>query len=376
MGLIGCLLVAPYFPGRLVLLAPERFLARPASWLRAISRHRATISPAPNFAYSLVAERVLDSELEGVDLSSWRCALSGAEPVSARTLDHFASRFGRFGFDPRSLMPVYGLSEAALAVTFPAPGRLSRVLDVDEQRLAAEGVVEPGARSIVGVGAPVPGVCVELRNEHGQVVPSGRQGRIFVRSPSLMREYFGDPLATREVLTDGWLDTGDLGFVDDGELYISGRAKDVIVIRGANHCANVFEECLDEVQGVRQGCAVALGFIPDGEEEEQLLILAERAKANGTTDDDAVVAEIRRVIAARTGILPREVRMLTRGTLPRTSSGKLRRGEALRRFTASELHPPHPVSIMHIVQMLARSSLSLLRLRIRRHIESVAEPTR
>ncbi|MBN1205979.1 MAG: fatty acyl-AMP ligase [Myxococcaceae bacterium] len=360
MGLIGCLLTALYYPGNLVLIPPEVFLARPALWLRAVSRHKGFISPAPNFAYGLCLKRVKDEELKGVELSWWKHALNGAEPVSLETLRRFVERFERYGFSPGALRPVYGLSEASLAVTFPPGGRGPRSLGVDAGVLAREGRAVEGARTLVSVGSPVAGFEVEVRDALGHVLPERQVGRVFVRGPSVMAEYYGDAEATARVLgADGWLDTGDLGFEADGELYLAGRAKDLVIIRGANHAPQSFEECLQGVEGVRVGCAVALGFTPEGSEDEALLLLAERA---GPEAEDAAVEErIRAAVVAGTGVRPHTVRMLVPGTLPRTSSGKLRRGEALRRFLAGELRPPKKVGAVGLAVEMARSALAFVR---------------
>jgi len=359
MGLVGCLMSALNYPGNLVLIPPEAFLARPALWLRALSRHRGFISPAPNFAYGLCLKRVKDAEMEGVDLSSWVHALNGAEPVSIQTLRRFADRFEKWGFSARALRPVYGLSEASLAVTFPPASRGPRALGVDPERLAREGVVEAGPRELVSVGSPVPGFEVEVRDADGAVLPERRVGRVFARGPSLMSGYFGDEAATRRALTpEGWLDTGDLGFVDDGELYLTGRAKDVVIIRGANHAPQAFEDPLLGVEGVRVGCAVALGFIPEGETDEALLILAERSGPDAPED---LEERIRAVVLAATGVRPHTVRVLEPGTLPRTSSGKLRRREALQRFQAGTLSPPKKVGMVRMAVEMARSALAMAR---------------
>ncbi len=364
MGLIGCLLQAVFYPAPLVLIPPELFLARPSLWLRAIARHRATISVAPSFAYALCGRRVRDEELAGADLSSWRLALCGAEPVSPDALEHFAKRFEPFGFDRRTLRPVYGLAEASLAVTFTPGGREVKALRVDPVRLAATGEAVDGTRAIASVGAPVPGTDVEVRTPDVRVAGERRVGRIFVRGPSVMTGYFGLPEATGTVLTRGWLDTGDLGFVAGGELYVCGREKNVIVIRGANHLPHEFEECLAGVQGVRAGCAVAVGFVPEGEDGEQLLVLAERVRDSGKVDSDGSAADrIRRAILAHTGIRPHTVRVLAPGTIPRTSSGKLRRNEALRRFLAGELTPPARVTRLRILLEVVRSALAFARAR-------------
>lgn len=364
MGLIGCLLQAVYYPGPLVLIPPELFLARPALWLRAIARHRATISVAPSFAYALCARKVQDEELSGAGLSTWRHALCGAEPVSLDALDHFARRFEPFGFDRRSLRPVYGLAEASLAVTFTSGGREVRSLHVDPVRLAASGEAVDGTRAIVSVGTPVPGTDVEVRDPAGRALEERRVGRIFVRGSPVMAGYFDQPAATARVLADGWLDTEDLGFIAGGELFVCGREKDVIVIRGANHLPQEFEEALTGLESVRAGCAVALGFVPDGEDGEQLLVLAERVRGSGPSADDSLVVDaIRRAILARTGIRPHTVRLLAPGTIPRTSSGKLRRSEALRRFQAGELDRPANVSRPRVLFEVLRSAFAFARAR-------------
>ncbi len=329
MGLIGCLLLAVVHPGPLTLLGPEVFLARPALWLRAISRKRANLSVAPNFAYGLCARRIRDEELEGVDLSSWRFALNGAEPVAPAVLRRFADRFARWGFDARALMPVYGLSEASLAVTFTPPGRGPHTL-------------VRGGRELASVGAPIPGVDLAVDG-----------GRVLVRGPSVMERYFG---AESSMLREGWLDTGDLGFIEGGELFVSGRAKELVILRGANHAPQEFEDALDGLAGVRAGCAVAVG-VP-GEEGEELALLVEHAAP-------LEVEAVRARVVERTGIRPHAVHLFAPGTLPRTSSGKLRRGEALRQLLSGELRPPRPVTLLGLAREAARSMAALARLRLK-----------
>jgi fatty-acyl-CoA synthase len=367
MGLIGCLLLAIYYPGPLTLIRPEHFLARPALWLRAISRHRATLSVSPTFGYAICARRVRDEELEGMDLSCWRLAVCGAEPIPIGTLDAFARRLAPFGFSVSALRPVYGLAEASLAATFAPAARPPKAINVDPTRLAATGKVVDGVRPIVSVGTPVPGSELEVRGPHGESLPEREVGRILTRGPSVMAGYFRQPEATASTLTEGWLDTGDLGFIADGELYVCGREKDLIIIRGENHVAQEFEECLDGLEGVRVGCSVALGIIPDGEDGEQLLLLSERAKDADRHDGDALTVErIRKAVLERTGIRPHTVAMLEPGTLPRTSSGKLRRGEARRLYLAGQLTPPRKTGPAQLSADLARSALAFARARLGR----------
>jgi len=361
MGLIGCLLSAMTYPGPLVLLGPEVFLGRPALWLRALSRHQGTISVAPSFAYAVCARRVKDEEMEGMDLSRWRLALNGAEQVSVEAARRFSERFARWGFRPAALMPVYGLAEAALAVTFSPPRSPLRTVQVDPVELAHAGQVRPGTRTLASVGIPVPGMTVEVRNEAGAVAVEGVVGRIHARGPSIMEGYVGQPEATRAVLAGGWLDTGDLGFVQDGELVVCGRVKDVVVLRGANHAPQEFEDALDGLTGVRAGFAVALGFVPHAGDGEELVLLVETTADAGPDLAD----RIRAAVAERSGIRPHTVQLLAPGTLPRTSSGKLRRSEALRRWSTGNLHPPARVNAVRLMGAMLRSALALARARPR-----------
>jgi acyl-CoA synthetase (AMP-forming)/AMP-acid ligase II len=360
MGLVGGLLGALAHPGPAVLIPPEHFLARPALWLRALARHRGTIAAAPSFAYAFAAARVRDEELHGHDLSAWRVALDGAEPISADAARRFAERFARFGFRAEALRPVYGLSEAALAVTFTPGGRPLRAARVAPAALAGRGELRPGAREVVSVGVPVPGVAVEVRDGDGRVVEEGRLGRIWARGASMMEGYLGDPAATRRAVVDGWLDTGDLGFVHDGELHVHGRAKDVVVVRGANHAPEEFEAAA-AIAGVRAGGAIAVGFDPEGEGEE-LLVLVERT--GPAAADGAIARAVSRAVAERTGVVPRAVEVLAPGTLPRTSSGKLRRQEALRRWLAGTLAPPQRTAAVALARAAARSALAYARARL------------
>ena len=361
MGLIGCLLSAVTYPGPLVLLGPEAFLGRPALWLRALSRHGGTMSVAPSLAYAVCARRVKDEEMEGVDLSRWRLALNGAEQVSVEAARRFSERFARWGFRASALMPVYGLAEAALAVTFAPPRTPLRTVAVDPVELARAGRVRPGRRVLASVGIPLPGTEVVVRDEAGTVVSEGVVGRVHARGPSMMDGYLGQPEATRAVLDGGWLDTGDLGFVEGGELVVCGRVKDVVVLRGANHAPHEFEDALDGLRGVRAGCAVALGFVPPGGDGEELLLLVETTPEQGPD----LVDRIRAAVVERTGIRPHTVQLLVPGTLPRTSSGKLRRSEALRRWSANALHPPAPVNAIRLFGAMLRSALALARARPR-----------
>ncbi|MEO1170985.1 MAG: fatty acyl-AMP ligase [Myxococcota bacterium] len=353
MGLVGCVFVSMARPRTLTLMGPDVFLGRPGMWLRALSRYRGTVSPAPNFAYSLCARRVRDPELAGVDLSAWRVALNGAEPVSAPVLREFVERFSPYGFRKESLTPVYGMGEATLAVTFSCLRSSWRQQRFDRQRLAEErtaSVSPDGELELVSVGPPLPGYAVQIR-EDDVVLPEGSLGECWIRGPSLMSGYRNMDRENARVWDGEWLNTGDCGFLYQGELYLFGRTKDTIVLRGKNFAAQDIEQALDGVAGVRQGCVAAVGVV--GDTGEQLVVFVETHDGS----DDArrrLVSEAEAAISARCA-LSAEVISLDRGTLPRTSSGKISRARARDQYLGRSLERPKAVSAVRMLGEVARS---------------------
>ncbi len=365
MGLIGCVMPALVRPAVLTLIPPERFIARPAVWLQTISRYQATISPAPNFAYGLCVKKIRDHEMEGVDLSSWKVALNGAETVVPSTLRAFRKRFARWGFQRRSMTPVYGMSEAALAVTFSSLNAPPRVKRFSRTALARErrAIPEEDGVELASVGTALPGFDLRILDPEGKRLPDGKIGVVHVRGPSLMSGYFGMKDATDQVLKDGWLDTGDLGFLQGGELFLTGRAKDMLLLRGRNHAPEEVEQAVEAVQGVRTGCAVAVSWLPEGAERETLLLLAETVQGLSAAETEAIPAACREAVLEAAGLNLDEVVLLPPGALPRTSSGKRRRQEALRRYRAGELDPPDRVTLFKVAGAMARSAWAFARSR-------------
>jgi acyl-CoA synthetase (AMP-forming)/AMP-acid ligase II len=361
MGLVGAVMLSLVTPTALTLIRPEHFVARPLVWLQAISDLRATVTVAPNFAYGLCVDRISEQASQGLDLASLEIALNGAEAVHPSTIERFVARFAAVGLRPAAMTPVYGLAEVGLAVSFSSMERPPLAMHFDADRLEVDRracLAAPGreVRALTSVGWPLPGYRIMIRDDEGQALAAGHVGNVHVAGPSLMAGYVGLPEATRAVLQDGWLDTGDLGFIYAGELYLCGRQKDVLVIRGRNHDPAVVEQAAGEVQGVRKGCVVALAVPLADEDSEALILLVERRA--GERDDTTLAASVHEAALTSCGVAPREVVLLQPGTLPRTSSGKLRRGLASRQYLAGELTPPDRVTWFSMARELFESWLA------------------
>lgn len=366
MGLIGVLLFCIYWRLPLALMAPTTFLLRPMRWLKTMQNHKGTLSAAPNFAYGLCVKRVRPSERDGLDLSTWRLALNGAEPVNLRTLMDFQRTFAPHGFQKSAFLPVYGLAESSLAVTFTRPGDPLRYQVVDRGHLASGHAVDgegPGSRAVVCVGAPIPGHEVAVLDEHGEPLPEREVGHVVVSGPSLMDGYFRDREATDKVLRDGMLWTGDLGYFADGELFVTGRAKDLIIVRGRNHYAEDLERVAERVDGVRPGGAVAFG-VYDAEKATDLVVVVCETKVS----DEArgpLAEQVAASVLSDIGVTVDEVVMLPPGTIPKTSSGKRQRGLCRELYLKNELHAAK-TGKLRLAMVFVRSGAGLLLSRARR----------
>ena len=331
MGLVGAWLGSLYYAMPLVLMSPLVFLARPVRWLEAIHRYRATLSGGPNFAYEMCRQRIRESELAGLDLGSWRVAFNGAEPVSVDTQDGFASRFSPFGFEPNALAPVYGLAEATLGVAFTPVGRGPRYDHVDrevmQKQRRAKPVEESGAASttFVGSGFPIPGFEVRTVDDAGRETAERRVGRIQFRGPSTTSGYFRNPEASRALFDGDWLESGDLAYVADGELFITGRVKDLIIRGGRNVYPYELEQAAGEVEGVRRGCVAVFGSEDRSSGTERLVVVAETRETD-TETRSAMIRAIEGAAIRHLGSPPDEVVLVPPYTVLKTSSGKIRRG--------------------------------------------------
>jgi 1-acyl-sn-glycerol-3-phosphate acyltransferase len=344
MGLIGAWLGSLYHGFRAVVMPPTRFLSRPESWLRALHRHRGTISAAPNFAYELCATRIADADLEGLDLTAWRLAFNGAEPVSPSTLERFAQRFAAHGFRREALTPVYGLAEGSLGLAFPPLHRGPRVDVVARDEFEQHGRAEPApdgrdARAVhrfVSGGRPLPHHEIRVLDDGGHELPDRTEGRIQFRGPSATSGYMRNERATRALLSGGWLESGDRGYVADGEIFVSGRSKDVIIRAGRHIFPYELEETVAAVPGVRRG-GVAVFSAPDERTgTERLVVVAETRGRDGGGHAE-LRDQIDAAAAALLGSTPDEIVLVPPRTVPKTSSGKTRRAACRAQYLRGEL---------------------------------------
>jgi len=357
MGLVGCMFNGLYHPATVNYIGPEVFMARPAIWLQTISRFRAGISPAPHFAYNLCTHKIKDEEMAGVDLSDWIIALNGAEAIDNESMRKFMERFARWGFRESAMTPVYGLAEAALSVTFSDIRRPPVVTEFDLSKLSEDGQAKVGSgRELTSVGRLLPGLELRICDEQYHQLEDGLAGKIVVKGPSVTPGYYNDPETTARTIRNGWLDTGDLGFIHEGNLYIAGRTKDLIIIRGRNISPQEIEELLNDMEGIRTGCVAAVSTSIEGQ-GEQLIVLAEKDIRKPRPEKELAGA-IRERITDGIALIPYHVQILEPGTLPRTSSRKIRRSDALHMFLSGELIPPEKMGALKLLGEVGKSQVA------------------
>ena len=327
MGLVGMALGAMYVRAEAVLLTPEAFVKRPIEWLRTISRYRGTVSFAPNFAYDLAVRRVKDNDLADLDLSSWRIAGCGAEPIHASTLAAFAEKFRASGFRATSFLPGYGLAEHVLAATLSPRGRelyVERLIadDITVRRVATH-ANGSGADtvSVVACGSALPDHQVQIVGDDGGQLPDRHIGEIVLTGPSVSPGYYNDVETTTRAIRDGRLFTGDLGYLSKGELFVCGRAKDLIIVNGRKYHPQDLEWGIADLAGIKRGRVVAFGTTDSGGPDRAVVV----AEPSGTVPAGELTDAIRRRIVDVCGLLVDDVVLVPSGTVARTTSGKVRR---------------------------------------------------
>ena len=340
MGLIGFFLAPMSGQASLDLLPTAAFVRRPLLWLDLISRNRGTISYSPTFGYELCARRAESMSVEGLDLSGWRAAGIGGDMIRPGVLHAFAERFAPAGFDERAFVASYGMAEATLALSF-APlmtGLRAETLDVD--RLERDQIAVPSSRGarrsreFALCGPALPGHELEVRDERGQMMGEGQVGRIYARGPSLMHAYFDQPEETDRVMSaDGWLDTGDLGYFSGGEIVITGRAKDLIIVNGRNVWPQDLEWTAEaEAVALRSGDVAVFSVPSEGEETVVALV---QCRTSDPEARDRLRGDINGCLRLRHGV-ETEVVLVPAHSLPRTSSGKLSRSRAKAMYQAGQ----------------------------------------
>ncbi len=337
MGLIGAWLSSLYYGCRLVIMPPLSFLAKPERWLWAIHNYQGTMSASPNFGYEFCCRRLDDEALKGLNLSSWRLAFNGAEPVSPETITNFAKRFAPYGFRPEAIAPVYGLAESSVGLAFPPLGRGPLIDRVKRAPLIESGLAVPAAQDdntslrFVACGQPLIGHQIRIVAESGRELPDRQQGELQFKGPSVTSGYFRNPEKTRSLFRGEWLDSGDLAYIAKGDIFITSRIKDIIIRGGRNVYPHELEEAVGNIPGIRKGC-IAVFASPDKESgTERLIVLAESRKKDAETKEK-LHRQIINTAVDLLGMPPDEVVVAPPGTVLKTSSGKIRRAASRELF--------------------------------------------
>jgi acyl carrier protein len=333
MGLIGGCFATMFLGFPVVLMSPLAFLSRPGSWMRAIHRHRGTISGGPNFSFELCLRRIPDEEMEGIDLSSWRFAFNGAEPVSPDTITNFEQRFSKWGLRKNVLAPVYGLAECTVGVAFTTPGEPWRMDKLDREKFSQTGEAvlarpeDPAPLRVVGCGHVIEGHDLRVVDAAGLELPDGQEGLLQFRGPSATSGYYRSPEATKKLFDGDWLHTGDRAYLKDGMVYITGREKDIIIRGGRNISPYELEQAVGDLAGVRRGCVAVFGSRDEATGTERVVVLAEMRDTDGSRHAD-LKRMINELAVSLTGAPADDIVLAPPATVPKTSSGKIRRTAA------------------------------------------------
>ncbi len=361
MGLIGAWLFSVYYGLPITLFSPLAFLSRPERWLWALHDSRGTLCPAPNFSYELCARKIPEPALRGLDLSSWRIAINAGEAVLPDTLERFARRFQPYGFRAESFVPCYGLAESSVALAFPPIERAPVIDRIRRDTFEAEGkavAAEPSdtnALRFVANGRPMPGHEIKIQDDAGREVGERVQGRLLFRGPSKTDGYYRNPEATAAITgEDGWMDSGDLAYWADNELFITGRRKDLIIRSGRNIVPQEVEAVAAEVKGVRGGCVAAFGSGDPETGTERLVIVAE-TRATAAEDLQRIEHQIMERVAEVIGTPPERVELVAPHSIPKTSSGKIRRNETRALFERKELKVARRAPAVQIFRLWTES---------------------
>jgi 1-acyl-sn-glycerol-3-phosphate acyltransferase len=345
MGLIGAWLGCLHFAAPLYVMSPLSFLVRPESWLWAICRFRATLSAAPNFGFELCINKIDDAYLTGLDLGSLRMVANGAEPVSVKTLRRFAEKFEPFGFRREAMAPVYGLAESSVGLAFPPPRRPPIIDRVDRYALSSRGVAKPAKADdpnpleLIASGQPLPGHEIRIVDEAEHEVGERHEGRLEFRGPSATAGYFNNEVKTRELFRDGWLDSGDRAYMAGGDVFITGRIKDIIIRAGRHLYPQEIEEAIGYIPGMRKGCVAVFGVADPRSGTESVVIVAETSETDASVRA-SLEAQAQEITNDISGTPADEIVLAPARTVPKTSSGKIRRSAAKELYERGRIGAP------------------------------------
>ncbi|MCP5368539.1 MAG: AMP-binding protein [Hyphomicrobiales bacterium] len=376
MGLIGAWLGTLHYAVPLVIMSPLHFLARPKRWLWAIHRFRGTISAAPNFAYELCLRRLDDKDLAGLDLSCWRAACNGAEAVSPDTVEQFADRFAAWGFRRQAMMPVYGLAENSVGLAFPPLGRGPVVDRIGREAFMRDGTAvpagadDPTALRFVACGRPIVRHQIRVVDEAGREVPDRQEGRLQFKGPSSTSGYYRAPDKNADLFDGDWLQTGDKAYTVDGEIYVTGRSKDIIIRAGRNIYPPEIEEAVGDLDGIHRGCVAVFGSPDPDSGTERLVVLAECRKRDEAARA-ALAQQINALVTDLTGGPPDDVVLAPPRTVPKTSSGKIRRAASREIYETGAVGAPRRAAWVQIARIALAGAGPRLARALRRGAEAL-----
>ena len=376
MGLIGAWLGSLYFAALFVNLSPLNFLVRPERWLWAIHRYHGTLSASPNFGYEFCLKRLKNNELKGLDLSSWRCAFNGAEPVSPDTLEHFTDAYSKYGFSPKAMMPVYGLAESSVGLAFPPVDRGAVIDTIERNTFMQTAQAEPtqfddsrGLR-FASSGPPIPGHEIRIIDPAGHELPERVEGRLQFKGPSCTSGYYRNPEKNQQLFNGEWLDSGDLAYIASGEVYITGRTKDIIIRAGRNIYPHELEMAIGNIAGIRAGRVVIFGSEDKMSGTERLIILAE-TRVEAPEKLKELHDEINALASNLIGTPPDEIVLAPPNSVLKTSSGKLRRAASREMYEQGKLAKAQTSVPLQVIRIAISSILPQLN-RSLRYLKAVS----
>jgi len=363
MGLIGAWLSSLYFSCTLVLMSPLTFLVRPQRWLWAIHTYKATLSAAPHFAYELCLNKVQDSDIEGLDLSTWRMAFNGAEQVSPRTIKKFVKHFSQYGFQWQNMSPVYGLAECTVGLAFPPPERGPIIDQIERENFVINGIATPikeakeNKLEFVACGQPLNGYEIRIVDTEGRELPERHEGKLQFCGPSTTTGYYHNPQQSQHLFDGKWLNSGDLAYMSGGDVYITSRTKDIIIRAGRNIYPYEVEEMVANIKGIRKGCVAVFSSIDKQSASERVIILAETIETSDEVKKELQL-KISAVVSDLMGVAADEVLLVPPHTVLKTSSGKIRRAACRQQYEQDQLGQTQRPVWWQLSRMVVSSVLS------------------